>query len=73
MNKLLRNCISEDELIDITTKVRSFLVDVAQPGSAIEMDLKFLDAVAKETKTYEAIMSASNQTLTRSFSSNGLN
>lgn len=55
-NPLFKDCISREELIDITTNVRLFLKDVAQYGSAIEMDLRFLDAVANETKILDEVL-----------------
>ena len=71
-NKLLRECITEQELISITANVRNFLCDIAQHGSAIEMDLRFLDAVSRKTGILDEVLGRRNRLeLATSFSSNG--
>ena len=66
-NPLFEGCITPEELIAITTNVKIFLQSVSQPGGAIEMDLKFLDAVAKETGIFEVVMRRVNESPASSF------
>ncbi len=42
----VQDSINRNELITITAKVRGFLMEVTQRGSAIAEDLRFLDAVS---------------------------
>jgi len=67
LNPFLRHLIDPNELREVTLRVRHFLVEAAQPSSALADDIKILDYAAQRS----GLMPAPRRDMNRSFSSTG--
>jgi hypothetical protein len=67
LNPVLRHLIDPNELREVTTRVRQFLIEAAQPSSALAEDIKILDYAAQRS----GFMPAPASGMDLSFSSTG--
>lgn len=69
LNPFLRHLIDPHELREVTVRVRQFLVEAAQPSSALADDIRILDYAAQRSGLMPAVVG--RREMNRSFSSMG--